>query len=62
MESVAHQEDINTIAIKLYAELCRENIRRNREMFEGYNPINGRGCPERGRRSSLTTFLFVVRC
>ena len=68
MESVAHQEDINTIAIKLYAELCRENIRRNREMFEGYNPINGRGCPGERKKVVIDDFplcrkmLMPVRC
>lgn len=27
------------------AALCRENERRNREMFEGFNPVTGRGAP-----------------
>ncbi len=25
--------------------LVQENIRRNREIFEGFNPVTGRGCP-----------------
>lgn len=27
------------------AELVRENLRRNREIFEGFNPVTGRGAP-----------------
>lgn len=26
-------------------ELVQENLRRNREMFEGFNPVTGKGCP-----------------
>ena len=29
----------------VYLELVRENIRRNREIFEGFNPVTGRGAP-----------------
>ncbi len=31
--------------IKAVVELCKENLRRNREMFEGFNPVTGKGCP-----------------
>ena len=37
--------DINDAATKIYLELVRENIRRNREIFEGFNPVTGRGAP-----------------
>lgn len=30
---------------KIIAGLVSENIRRNREMFEGFNPVTGRGAP-----------------
>ena len=30
---------------KVYDSLVLENIRRNREIFEGFNPITGRGAP-----------------
>lgn len=30
---------------KLVAEILRENERRNREIFEGFNPVTGRGAP-----------------
>lgn len=30
---------------KIFEELVLENIRRNREIFEGFNPITGRGAP-----------------
>ena len=26
-------------------ELVQENLRRNREMFDGFNPVTGKGCP-----------------
>lgn len=34
------------------ADLIRENLRRNREIFEGFNPITGRGAP--GPRVKVT--------
>ena len=30
---------------KIYDRLVLENIRRNREIFEGFNPVTGRGAP-----------------
>ena len=30
---------------KVYESLVLENIRRNREIFEGFNPVTGRGAP-----------------
>lgn len=30
---------------KIYESLVLENIRRNREIFEGFNPVTGRGAP-----------------
>ena len=32
--------------------LIEENCRRNREIFEGFNPITGKGCP--GERVKIT--------
>jgi len=47
--------------------LVRENLRRNREIFEGYNPITGKGCP--GERKKIVIddcpvrkMLMPVRC
>lgn len=37
---------------KILQQLVDENIRRNREMFEGFNPITGRGAP--GPRTKVT--------
>lgn len=37
--------DIDELATRLYVELYKENLRRNREIFEGYNPVTGKGCP-----------------
>lgn len=36
---------IDEAALKLYLELVRENTRRNREIFDGFNPVTGRGAP-----------------
>ena len=36
---------LNDAATAVYLELVRENIRRNREIFEGFNPVTGRGAP-----------------
>lgn len=30
---------------RVIQQLVSENIRRNREIFDGYNPITGKGCP-----------------
>ena len=30
---------------KEVAALVQENLRRNREMFDGFNPVTGKGCP-----------------
>lgn len=59
---------INDAATKIYLELVRENLRRNREIFEGYNPITGKGCP--GERKKIIIddcpiarkMLMPVRC
>lgn len=37
-------EQVRTDA-KVYNRLVLENIRRNREIFEGFNPVTGRGAP-----------------
>jgi len=37
-------EQVRTDA-KVYDRLVLENIRRNREIFEGFNPVTGRGAP-----------------
>ena len=42
-DSAAVWNGIKTI--KAVADLCKENLRRNREMFEGFNPVTGKGCP-----------------
>ncbi len=48
--------------------LVSENIRRNREIFEGYNPISGRGCPGERRKVVIEDFplcrkmLMPLRC
>jgi len=59
--------DIDESALKVYLELVRENIRRNREIFEGYNPVTGKGCP--GERKKVVIddcpvrkMLMPVRC
>ena len=36
---------LDEAATKIYLELVRENIRRNREIFEGFNPVTGKGAP-----------------
>lgn len=38
---VNEQQDLS----KIYDKLVLENIRRNREIFEGFNPVTGRGAP-----------------
>ena len=48
MEDITATSGIETageVATKVYVELVRENIRRNREIFEGFNPVTGRGAP-----------------
>lgn len=40
--SVKEQKQDNA---KIYERLVLENIRRNREIFEGFNPVTGRGAP-----------------
>ena len=42
-DSAAVWNGIKTI--KAVVDLCKENLRRNREMFEGFNPVTGKGCP-----------------
>lgn len=56
------------VATKVYVELVRENLRRNRVIFEGYNPVTGKGCP--GERKKVVIddcpiarkMLMPVRC
>jgi len=36
---------VDEAATKIYLEIVKENIRRNREIFEGFNPVTGRGAP-----------------
>lgn len=67
-ETVITQESVDDAASKIYIELVRENIMRNREIFEGYNPITGKGCP--GERKKVVIddcplarkMLMPVRC
>ncbi len=42
-DSTAVWNGIQTI--RAVVELYKENLRRNREMFEGFNPVTGKGCP-----------------
>ena len=44
---------------KIIDELVAENIRRNREIFEGYNPVTGEGCP--GDRVEVAIPDFPIR-
>ena len=39
------QATIDDAALKIYLALVIENERRNKEIFEGFNPITGRGAP-----------------
>lgn len=39
--------------------LYRENLRRNREMFEGFNPVTGKGCP--GERVQVKIPDFPIK-
>jgi len=39
------QATIDDAALKIYLALVIENERRNREIFEGFNPVTGRGAP-----------------
>ena len=41
--------------------LVRENIRRNREIFEGFNPITGRGAPGPRTKVKIADFPFKVQ-
>ena len=48
-------------------ELVAENRKRNYEMFEGFNPWTGRGCPGKRTKVSITgfplkSFLMPNRC
>lgn len=51
----------------LYAALVQENIRRNREIFEGYNPLTGKGCPGERKKvviddCPIRKMLMPLRC
>ena len=39
------QATIDDAALKIYLALVIENEKRNREIFEGFNPVTGRGAP-----------------
>jgi hypothetical protein len=39
------QATIDDAALKIYLALVIENERRNKEIFEGFNPVTGRGAP-----------------
>ena len=56
-DSVAVWWGIKTI--QAVADLCKENLRRNREMFEGFNPVTGRGCP--GERVLVKIADFPIK-
>lgn len=59
---------VDEVATRLYVELYRENLRRNREIFEGYNPITGKGCPGERKKVVIDDYplcrkmLMPVRC
>ncbi len=58
---------IDEVALKAYLELVRLNIERNREIFEGYNPITGKGCPGERKKvviddCPIRKCLMPVRC
>lgn len=51
--------DIDKAALAAYIALVRANKERNREMFEGFNPVTGRGCP--GERALVKIPDFPVK-
>lgn len=55
------------VALQAYLALVRENNRRNREIFEGYNPITGKGCPGERKKvviddCPIRKQLMPIRC
>lgn len=59
--------DIDRVTLKLYLELVRENQRRNREIFDNYNPVTGKGCPGERKKvviddCPIRKQLMPVRC
>lgn len=56
-DSVAVWCGIKTI--QAIVDLCKENLRRNREIFEGFNPVTGKGCP--GERVLVKIADFPVK-
>lgn len=45
MVDTSQLTDADKIALGAYIALVKANKERNREMFEGFNPVTGRGCP-----------------
>lgn len=56
--SVKEQKQDNA---KIYERLVLENIRRNREIFEGFNPVTGRGAPGPRVKVVLPDSLIMVQ-
>ncbi len=60
-------QGIDELATKAYLELVRLNLERNREIFEGYNPITGKGCPGERKKvviddCPIRKQLMPIRC
>lgn len=47
--------------MRIYLALVKENERRNREIFEGFNPITGRGAPGFRKRIKIPDCPFRVQ-
>ncbi|UKK52163.1 hypothetical protein L6472_06165 [Prevotella sp. E13-17] len=55
------------ITLQAYLALVRENTERNRVIFEGFNPVTGKGCPGERKKvviedCPLRKMLMPVRC
>ena len=60
-------QGVDELATKAYLELVRLNLERNREIFEGYNPITGKGCPGERKKvviddCPIRKQLMPIRC
>ena len=58
-EAVSSSPASAKVTAAFYLALVQENLRRNREIFEGYNPITGKGCP--GERKKIVIDDCPVR-
>ena len=59
-KTILVEEQVKTNA-KIYDKLVLENIRRNREIFEGFNPVTGRGAPGPRVKVVLTDAPIIVQ-